>query len=91
MENVKHEYNTLLECFKTWDQAYEKWLELLGQKKYQQANVAKFEVDKADEDFNQRMEKLEKCLKNLKDERLIAEMATKLKTLTVCSTSKNMK
>ena len=91
MENVRYEYNALLECFKTWEHAYENWLDLLSQKNYQQAKNVKFEVDKADEDFNQRMEKLEKCLKNLKDERLIAEMATKLKTLTVCSTSKNMK
>ena len=63
MESLKKEYRNLERCFDTWRLLSEKWLILLSLENYVEANLIKFQVDSADEEYKERFNQLLNKLK----------------------------
>ena len=83
MESLKKEYCSLEKCFDTWRLLSEKWLILLRQENYVEANLIKFQVDSADEEYKKCFNQLLNNLKNAKDQQEVDEISIKIENFSL--------
>ena len=83
MESLKKEYCNLEKYFDTWRLLSEKWLILLSQENYVEANLIKFQVDRADEEYKEHFNQLLNKLKNAKDQQEVDEISIRIQNFSL--------
>ena len=61
----------------------EKWLILLSQENYVEANLIKFQVDIADEEYKERFNQLLNKLKNAKDQQEVEDISNRIQNFSL--------
>ena len=81
MENIRKEYSEVLRSFEAWKNAF-KELESIpnGQEDQKEAEILKANVEKADQEWNKRMDDFSKNLRNCKNKRLYARLMVALES-----------
>ena len=81
MENIRKEYSEVLRSFEAWKNAF-KELESIpnGQEDQKEAEILKSNVEKADQEWNKRMDDFSKNLHNFKNKRLSARLLAALES-----------
>ena len=81
MENIRKEYSEVLRSFEAWKNAF-KELESIpnGQEDQKEAEILKSNVEKADQEWNKRMDDFSKNLQNFKNKRLSIRLLAALES-----------